>query len=331
MVRSVHIGTWVSAVVLVGCQVFDPALLDESRSFSAAIARDGGPPSARPVDSDGCTDSTELCNDEDDDCDGEVDENADDSCRLPHAVGGCGSGGSCVIADCERGFLDCNSRSSDGCEQSTGGLQCGMCGTGCADDGGLLLPDASVQVGANDAAAGDVDEVDLGGARDAGQMTGGNEPGCVAGTETCNQRDDDCDDRVDEAPADCALEACVASTPSYRGAGCDRCVCRRCAMLVGQCQNHMDARWAMLCRDVTECYVIRSRAGECGTNGDCYGSGNGPCAGEIRLASGGSSETDSSRVTSGCAVASPPSTACAAVSAYRNECTRELCADECAD
>ncbi|HMI93443.1 MAG TPA: hypothetical protein VK509_18855, partial [Polyangiales bacterium] len=167
-------------------------------------------------------------------------------------------------------------------------------------------------------------------APDAGQSTGGG-PACMASNEVCNQKDDDCDGRSDEAPADCALEACIASTPSYRGAACDRCVCQRCATLVQQCQNHMDAKWKMLCRDVTECYVTHSRAGECGTSGDCYGTGSGPCADQIRLASGGTSATDGSRVASGCMVTSPPPTACSAVSAYRSQCTRDRCATECAD
>jgi len=327
-----HIGPWVCAVVLVGCQVFDPALLDESASFAATSDRDGGPSSPTAPSSDGCTDATELCNDRDDDCNGEVDEGADDACRLAHAIGGCASGGTCVIAECERGYLDCNGRSADGCEQRTSELKCGMCGTACADDGGLLLPDAGgVAVGgARDAGPGDIDEVDPSNGPDASQPPE-TDPECVASAETCNQKDDDCDDRVDEGSGDCAVAACVATMPSYRGAGCDRCVCQRCAMHVQQCQNHMDARWAMLCRDVTECYVMQSRAGECGSSGDCYGTGNGPCADQIRLASGGTSATDGSRVGSGCTVASPPSTACAAVSAYRSQCTREACADECAD
>jgi hypothetical protein len=298
MVQSLHIGAWVSAFGLVGCQVFDPALLDESRSFGAAIRRDGGPSSPASPDSGTCMGGLERCNDRDDDCDGDVDEDADDGCRLANAIGGCASGGNCVIAECERGYLDCNGRSSDGCEQDSSELQCGLCGTACAEDGGLVLPDAgSTQVGLGDAAVGD----------------------------------DDCDDKVDEAPANCALDACIATAPSYRGAACDRCVCQRCAPLVAQCQNHTDARWAMLCRDVTECYVTESRADRCGADDDCYGSGNGPCADEIRLASGGTSASDGSKVVSGCAVASPPSTACAAVSAYRAQCTRDSCANECAD
>jgi hypothetical protein len=330
MVRSMHIGAWVWAASLVGCQVFDPTLLDESASFGA-VRHDSGTPSAAVPDSDGCTDATELCNAQDDDCDGKVDEGATEACRLRHAVGACASGGTCVIAECDRGFLDCNTRPSDGCEQSTEELKCGMCGTACLDDGGLGLPDAGgVSVGSNDAAmtGGDVTATGPG---DGGGTAGNAAPDCVESPERCNQMDDDCDDKVDEAPANCALDACVAGTPSYRGTNCDRCVCQRCATQIGQCQNHSDARWAMLCRDVTECYVVRSRAGECGANDDCYGSGNGPCAGEINLAAGGTSATDRSQTASGCAASSPPTTACAAVTLYRDQCTRDLCATECAD
>lgn len=333
MLRCLQIGTWAWAVLLAGCQVYEPTLLDERGEFAATRA-DGGSGRAAPPATDGCTDAIELCNTEDDDCDGHVDEGAGAACRLRNALSACGSDGTCVIADCEQDYLDCNGRSSDGCEQATSALQCGVCGTRCLDDGGLVLPDSSVQVGATDAAVEPVDPAPNTPANDGAVATNTppeQKPECVRGTETCNQKDDDCDDKVDEAPANCALDACIASTPSYRGARCDRCACERCGPLVAQCQNHMDARWAMLCRDVTECYVISSRAGDCGSNGDCYGSGNGPCAGEINLAAGGTSATDNSRTASGCTTTSPPTTACGAVSIYRNQCTRDRCAAECAE
>lgn len=348
MLRRLHIGVWVWPVVLAGCQVFDPELIEEKAEFPAVRA-DGGPTREDAPASSGCTDAIELCNAKDDDCDDHVDEGADEACRLRHALSACASGGTCVIAECDEGYLDCNARSSDGCEQATTELTCGTCGTRCLDDGGLGLPDAGpTQVGTLDAAtggdigsaagsssaAGSAAGTGGGGGSDAGMPPtnmGTMEPACVPKTERCNQADDDCDKRVDETPANCALDACIASTPSYRGAACDRCACERCATQVTQCQNSMDAAWAKLCRDVTECYVMHTRAGDCGTNGDCYGSGSGPCAGEINLAAGGTSATDNSRTASGCGVSNPPRTACAAVSAYRDQCTRDRCATECAN
>jgi hypothetical protein len=58
----------------------------------------------------------ELCNLQDDNCNGIVDENADAGCQsAPNANGKCVSG-SCKIVACSTGFYDFNGSYSDGCE-----------------------------------------------------------------------------------------------------------------------------------------------------------------------------------------------------------------------
>ena len=330
MVRSMHVGAWLRVVMVVvgaaGCRAFDPSLLDESAPFGEMRGRDSGS-SESARDPDACTHTSELCNALDDDCDGKVDEDAESDCIFSHSVGACASAGQCVLADCETGYRDCNMRVQDGCEEPSGLVGCknGSSGIPSRDAGG------DVQVGV------DTPPPSSGSDDDAGEVTvtpppsTDPAPSCVPGTETCNQRDDDCDGKVDEAPADCALDACVAGTPSYRGAACDRCVCQRCGTNLMQCQNNPDANWAMLCRDVTECYVTNSRANMCGTNEDCYGTGNGPCAAEINLASGGSSATDGSKAATACRASTTPDNPCAAVTQYRDQCVRDLCMTECAE
>ena len=89
--------------------------------------------------------SLELCDGEDNDCDGEVDETYDldtDSkncgvcgflCQPNNALGEC-LGGECFIDFCVAGYDDCNEIAADGCESNTNqdASNCGGCAQVCA-------------------------------------------------------------------------------------------------------------------------------------------------------------------------------------------------------
>ena len=99
----------------------------------------------------------ELCNDEDDDCDGEVDEEVDLSSD-PENCGDCGTvcgfegataacvEAECQIADCLDGLANCNGFAEDGCEVELAAdpLHCGECFEACAFDNAGAVCDAGV-------------------------------------------------------------------------------------------------------------------------------------------------------------------------------------------
>jgi hypothetical protein len=294
--------------LLASCDGFDPALL-EGAGQSPLTPQGGTPMAPAPLqDAGNCFPQPEYCNGEDDDCDSKTDEGAEASCRFDNAVGACSSAGACVIAECAAGFLDCDRIAQNGCERSASGPPCVEPDAGMSD--GPDPPDPPAEP------------------PDAGSPPPPPSDACVPATETCDSADNDCDTRIDEN-LPCAQMACVASTPSYRGMACDECVCDQCGALLDLCQEHTDATWRQRCRELVECYVVESRAGNCGGNNDCYQSGNGPCAAEINLAAGGSSGTDTSQTAAGCAAGSPPAAACAAATNYRDSCTLTVCMSDC--
>jgi hypothetical protein len=294
----------VSLVALLGCNAYDPDLIKESEGSSMRpIER---PDAAPPCSSSG----TESCNAADDDCDGRVDEGAERDCVFPHATSVCVTSGDCVIVECAPAYADCNRELSDGCEQRSSEIECGMCGKVCPGSG--EEPGGSTSSPNNGQSGGD---------EDAGPGIV-EPPPCTPSDERCDDLDNDCDSNIDEGTV-CAVAQCKDTLPSYRGDACDQCVCEQCPQLVALCQNHPDATWAQQCRALVQCVVIESRMGNCNGN-DCYMNGSGPCAAETEAAAG------SGGVLVGCVGGTaPPASACAGAVNYRDRCTTTSCSAVC--
>jgi hypothetical protein len=149
---------------LVGC---DTEAGSVAAAVDAAVDAAAVEPDAGPVADAGCFPSEEVCNGEDDDCDGLVDGEDDDLqamlfsdplncggcgvvCAADNAVTACRPPGECYIIACEPGFNDYNTDISDGCESdcfiTAGGAE--VCDTqdndcdGLTDEGFDLQTDA---------------------------------------------------------------------------------------------------------------------------------------------------------------------------------------------
>jgi hypothetical protein len=134
----------------------------------------------------------------------EVDINSDpdhcgacnQGCSFDNAQAGCQEG-SCVIADCDTGYADCNGESGDGCEIETDSDpdHCGGCAEAC-DSG------QSCSGGVCQTSCPDVDKDGHASASCGGDDCNDTRPDIHPdATETCNQTDDDCDGRIDEGGA----------------------------------------------------------------------------------------------------------------------------------
>ncbi len=208
----------------------------------------------------------EACNGQDDDCDGETDEGFD--LRAPENCGRCGNrcqyinaeplcvGGNCLQGRCLEGFHDVDGRAITGCEYdcdiTLDGVEiCDEQDNDCdgeEDEGINLLVDPNNCGGCNNrcdlpnaresclAARCRVDGCDEGFADADGEP----ESGCeceIRGAEQCNEADDDCDGRVDEAfnfqndPLHCGGCDNVCGGDNVTRAVCDaaECVVVECA------------------------------------------------------------------------------------------------------
>jgi len=151
----------VSGAPLLGCKSADEGLLPDRMGSSGGGSGTGGRPDtdggggtgamdgAVPaldgatrmdgaVSADGCVGATELCNGEDDDCDGKVDEDADDACGMVivNARASCENMAGeafCLNRGCLDGYWNCDGLNENGCEPY---CSCHVCEDGGADDGG---------------------------------------------------------------------------------------------------------------------------------------------------------------------------------------------------
>jgi hypothetical protein len=138
-------------LALSACNVFTSEINGGlASSAGGKQAKDSGD-SAVP---DGCTASTgrsdcpfvctEVCDDEDNDCDGQTDEDLDpQACSLPHASSSC-QGGGCVVTECNTGYGNCDDLDSNGCEEKLGSITACL---NCSNDCSKLVAAATVVCG----------------------------------------------------------------------------------------------------------------------------------------------------------------------------------------
>ena len=161
-----------------------------------------------------------------------------------------------MLDSCDEGYLSCDGAADNGCEHA--GAACGGCDEACdapksagepapapPSDAGRQAPPADIDAGGSPA-----DEN-----ADAG----------VCAPERCAGRDNDCDDRTDEADV-----CCVSAAATGQGETCDRCVCQRCSNALGHCRASGNAEWDASCSALLRCFGTSMREGRCsGDDVDC--------------------------------------------------------------
>jgi hypothetical protein len=222
----------VLALLLVACNVYDG---DATRSRASNVQ-------AVPDAATECDDLTvtaadaactqvcqEICNGQDDDCDGRVDERATASCAAPHARAVC-SEGACLLARCEEGYRDCDQDASNGCEVVPDAIEhCGRCGRACAvDHGSARCSEGECQI-----------------------------ESCAPGYADCDQDGSSCEAELDRDAAHCGSceHACRFLVDAPRAkAMCSEGHCRsECDAGYGDCDGRFDNGCERSLRTAADC------------------------------------------------------------------------------
>lgn len=82
--------------------------------------------------------SVDICNGQDDDCDGIIDEDASETCSSQHARERCVFG-ACELLACDYGYVDCDGDADNGCERL-------ITNAGC-EQNLVTVPDAEADAG----------------------------------------------------------------------------------------------------------------------------------------------------------------------------------------
>jgi hypothetical protein len=294
-------------LVVGGCKAYDAGLIEapqrRSDDSAAAVAE-------------ACSARTDSCNGVDDDCDGVVDEQGNDSCKLPNADVRC-IGGACVIENCNEGFLNCNRSASDGCERNVAD-GCSDCEGGCDAMVPAAKPSGDAQATPNKQTPNQTlgpTPLDL----DGGEAQASDDGGVCdpAAPERCNAFDDDCDGKVDEGGV---CDSCIAAHPSAQTSPCDRCVCQHCGSELDACEHSDDSAWNSRCTALLGCFGKNVLANACGPINDCYQNGAGPCTSQVNMAATWS--------TANCGT-DPVRSPCGAFQLLHMQCLRDKCGSVC--
>jgi hypothetical protein len=101
------------------CSVYDPALPPYSNDDDA---KDSGAPDPMKMDACAAGMQTEICNGQDDDCDGTTDEEeavaADCASKLLNVKSVCRMAYCVKVGDCNPGFYTCDGKPENGCESN---------------------------------------------------------------------------------------------------------------------------------------------------------------------------------------------------------------------
>jgi hypothetical protein len=124
-------------LLLAACQVYDRSAT-RTRVSNVQTSQDAAAVdchSDAACSGDSCL---EVCNGRDDDCDGQVDESAADSCMLDNAQAVCRDG-ACQIVRCADDHRDCDQDPENGCEVAPDAVEhCGQCQRACSVEHGSV-------------------------------------------------------------------------------------------------------------------------------------------------------------------------------------------------